>query len=111
MSSLIICCNSSLPGMLFSLRSFANKISPTGNKNQYLFYKTNKYALHMMETLSGLKFVLNTSPAATGVLEFLQQYYLFWVEYATSNFLWYVLIYSWNSKACISFHSHFLLQP
>lgn len=76
-------------GMLFSIKSFANKISPTGNKNQYLFYKTNKYALHMMETLSGLKFVLNTSPAATGVLEFLQQYYLkIWVEYATSNFLW-----------------------
>lgn len=76
-------------GMLFSLKSFANKISPTGHKNQYLFYKTNKYALHMMETLSGLKFVLNTSPATTGVLEFLQQYYLqVWVEYATSNFLW-----------------------
>lgn len=77
-------------GMLYSLKSFANKISPTGaNKNQYLFYKTNKYALHMMETLSGLKFVLNTSPGATGVQEFLQQYYLkIWVEYATSNFLW-----------------------
>lgn len=77
-------------GMLFSLKSFANKISPvSGTKNQYLFYRTNKYALHMMETLSGLKFVLNTSPAATGVLEFLQQYYLkIWVEYATSNFLW-----------------------
>lgn len=76
-------------GMLFSMKSFASKISPTGHRSNYLFYKTNKYAMHMMETLSGLKFVLNTSVAATGVREFLLQYYLkVWVEYATSNFLW-----------------------
>lgn len=76
-------------GMLFSMTSFATKISPTGRRDQYLVYKTNKYAMHMFETLSGLKFVLNTSPSSIGVRDFLQQYYLrVWVQYATNNFLW-----------------------
>lgn len=76
-------------GMLYSMKKFAMKISPTGYKDTYFHYRTNKYALHMFESISGLKFVINTSPTATGVRECLQQYYLkVWVEYANSNFLW-----------------------
>ncbi|CAD6992344.1 trafficking protein particle complex subunit 1 [Ceratitis capitata] len=76
-------------GMLFSIKSFVSKISPHDPREGFLFYKTNRYALHYMETPSGLKFVLYTDTAALNVKELLQQLYSkIWVEYVVRDPLW-----------------------
>ncbi|EDW84428.1 uncharacterized protein Dwil_GK14119 [Drosophila willistoni] len=76
-------------GMLFSIKSFVSKISPHDPREGFLYYKTNRYALHYLETPSGLKFVLNTDTAAINVKELLQQLYAkIWVEYVVRDPLW-----------------------
>lgn len=62
-------------GMLFSIKSFVAKISPRDVKKGFLYYKTNKYALHYFETPTGLKFVLNTDVNAHDVRDLLQKLY------------------------------------
>ncbi|TMW42675.1 hypothetical protein DOY81_012250, partial [Sarcophaga bullata] len=76
-------------GMLSSIKSFVSKISPHDTLEGFLFYKTNKYALHYLETPSGLKFVLNTDVNASNVKELLKQIYSkVWVEYVVRDPLW-----------------------
>lgn len=62
-------------GMLFSIKSFVAKISPLDPKRGFLCYKTNKYALHYYESLTGVKFILNTDITIKNVRDLLQQLY------------------------------------
>ncbi|XP_050430345.1 trafficking protein particle complex subunit 1 [Adelges cooleyi] len=73
-------------GMLFSIKSFVAKISPHDPKRGFLCYKTNKYALHYYESLTGIKFVLNTNTSVKNVRDLLQQLYKdIYVEYVVKN--------------------------
>lgn len=62
-------------GMLFSIKSFVSKISPLDPKHGFLCYKTSKYALHYYESLTGVKFILNTDITVKNVRDLLQQLY------------------------------------
>jgi hypothetical protein len=76
-------------GSLYSIKSFVSKISPLDTREGFLYYKTDKYALHYYETGSGLKFVINTDCSSTGVKDLLQQLYAkVFVEYAVKNPIW-----------------------
>lgn len=73
-------------GMLFSIRSFVSRMSPTDQKEGFTSYKTNQYKLHLYETPSGLKFVLNTDLSVGNIHDVLQQLYSqIYVEYVVKN--------------------------
>lgn len=77
-----------LYGMLFSLNSFVNKLSPFDMKEGFLSYRTNKYRLNYLETPSNLKFILTTDISVTHpvVRDLINKIYAqIYVEYAVKN--------------------------
>ncbi|KAK2193536.1 hypothetical protein NP493_10g04045 [Ridgeia piscesae] len=77
-------------GMLFSLKSFITRMSPTDQKEGLLNLRTNQYKLHFYETATGLKFVMNTdineaasAPNVTALLH--EIYQSIYVEFVVKN--------------------------
>lgn len=62
-------------GVLSSINKFVAKMSPLDPKRGFLCYKTSKYALHYYESLTGVKFILNTDITVKNVRDLLQQLY------------------------------------
>jgi len=71
-------------GMLWSLKSFCSKISPSPC-DSFNHYRTNTYKLHFFETLTGLKFVLLTDPQVGDIKDCLKNIYSIYVQYVIKN--------------------------
>jgi type IV secretory pathway VirB6-like protein len=77
-----------LYGMIFSLKSFVNRLSPMVAKEGFLSYKTSAYRLNFFETVSSLKFILNTDneTSQSEIRELLSGIYRdVYVEYAAKS--------------------------
>eukprot|EP00056_Hartaetosiga_gracilis_P015796 m.3125 g.3125 ORF g.3125 m.3125 type:complete len:141 (-) comp3246_c0_seq2:145-567(-) len=59
-------------GLLFSLKRFAERLSPNDDKI-FRSYKTGTYKLHCFETVSGVKFVMCTDKGVGNIMSDLQQ--------------------------------------
>jgi trafficking protein particle complex subunit 1 len=75
-------------GMLFALRNFSSKLSPTPANGLPKYYATDVYALHYFETPTGLRFVLTTSKdfGAVDVARHLREIYAdVFVDFVVKN--------------------------
>ena len=73
-------------GMIFSIKSFASRLSPADMKDGFLNFTTSKYKLHFFETPSGLKFIMNTDLNVGNMRDVLHQIFsLLYVEYVVKN--------------------------
>jgi len=64
-----------LYGLLFEMKRFVSKMTPSGEPPEYFSYTTNKYKLHCYETPSGKKFILLTDPKVGALKEPLRKIY------------------------------------
>ncbi|KAF6147742.1 hypothetical protein GIB67_006715 [Kingdonia uniflora] len=85
-------------GLLFSLKSFTTKMDPSnvekgnlgvpqlpGQGCSFHSFRTNTYKLSFMESPSGIKIILVTSPKAGDLRESLKYIYNLYVEYVVKN--------------------------
>ncbi|KAG9389814.1 Sybindin-like protein [Carpediemonas membranifera] len=64
-----------LSGLVFSLRPFVSKISPKNSADSVNCFTTEEKTYHLLETATGLKFIIVTGPNVTPMTNELQQIY------------------------------------
>ncbi|XP_057301171.1 trafficking protein particle complex subunit 1-like [Hydractinia symbiolongicarpus] len=72
-------------GMLFSLKSFVTRMSPTDTKDCFVNYRTSTYKLNFFETPTGIKLILNTDLNVGKIDECLRTIYKIYVDYVVKN--------------------------
>lgn len=73
-------------GLVFEMKRFIIKTSPTGKTPEYFAYTTNVYKMHCFETASGKRFILVTDPSVGDLKEELRKIYsTIFVEYVIKN--------------------------
>lgn len=86
-------------GLFFALKTFSAAMDPKakagtqlgaalriGESCSFWSYRTNNYKLHFLETLSGLKFVLNTSDNTGDLRDLMQTIYTsIYVQFVSKN--------------------------
>ena len=74
-------------GMIYSIKSFVSRMSPSGTKDRFIGYKTNSYHLHFMESTSGVTIIMNTDcNPPRNVQEYLRYIYAsIYVQYIVKN--------------------------
>ncbi|GJJ75656.1 trafficking protein particle complex subunit 1 [Entomortierella parvispora] len=71
-------------GVVYSLRNLVKKLGRS--QDGFIAYKTSHYKLHYYETLTGLKFVLNSDPGVESLQAALRQIYTqIYVELVVKN--------------------------
>ncbi|ORZ18282.1 Sybindin-like protein [Lobosporangium transversale] len=72
-------------GVVYSLRNLVKKLGK-GQQDGFIAYRTSHYKLHYYETLTGLKFVLNSDPGVESLQQALRQIYTqLYVELVIKN--------------------------
>uniref|UniRef100_A0AC34RE66 Trafficking protein particle complex subunit n=1 Tax=Panagrolaimus sp. JU765 TaxID=591449 RepID=A0AC34RE66_9BILA len=72
-------------GMIHALRSYIQRVSTKDGQQSIKYFKTSGYKMNYMETITGLKFVLNSDPEAIGIPELLRTIYQIYVETIIKN--------------------------
>jgi len=73
-------------GLLYSLKSFTQKLDPKQAGSTFKSVRTETYKLHYFETATGLRFALISDPGAPDLRECLRHIYgHIYVEYVSKN--------------------------
>eukprot|EP00037_Helgoeca_nana_P037700 m.17160 g.17160 ORF g.17160 m.17160 type:complete len:144 (+) comp9238_c0_seq1:187-618(+) len=72
-------------GMLYSLKDFVKRISPSVPYEGFRHYITGSYKLNCVESMTGLKLVLTTDVNVGDIQQDLREIYKIYIKYAVKN--------------------------
>jgi len=72
-------------GMLISMGSFAKQFATNESTQVVNNFRTSYYKMNYMETITGLRIILNSDPDSVGISELLRTIYSIFVETVLKN--------------------------